>query len=575
MQEIRQLISDQHWAFVANSVGPDAVPPDILESLKERGLVDPEVVWPKEAYQYGQAMAASKDPKFKDMTLAQFRDWVRKNPPPLSNVEQRAIEQAKIRCAEAITMMGDRMRNEVVGEVVQSIQGRTSTTDLKIALGHLEEDWTRNWHRVSVTEKHNAMMLGLASQIRSESGDALVAIRAMPDACEHCKRLHVGPDGQPRIFRLSQLEANGTNVGRKARDWLPVVGPVHPNCQCQLFEVPEGYGFEEDGTLSSEGKLGVVYEGPEDVLKAIFEEMTLQKAYKLQGELNFQGLDIAIENAAGTERSWKDASGNEGSTYMQYGYGYVRRTRGADGDEVDVFVGPDPRAPMAYIVAQQTPDTGIYDEDKVMLGFPSEAQALEAYRQHYNRLDFDLFVSPMEIGQFKQWVDQTYPESGHMAKSGPDPDNFENYAGEDLLEAVYFDGPRLVIPLAKAKISELPADLRADKINDRNPALFHGDGMNQLFNLPLPAKIEPNKDLEAWLKEWTSAGESNAHKVVDMESDWAMKHSARKLNPQGLAEDLLEPYDMDPKADEGRRSMELRLQNKKGVRNTAPVTTKA
>ena len=50
---------------------------------------------------------------------------------------------------------------------------------------------------------------------------------------------------KPRIFLLSELEANGTNVGRKRRDWLPTVGAVHPWCREILLDIPKGWGFND------------------------------------------------------------------------------------------------------------------------------------------------------------------------------------------------------------------------------------------------------------------------------------------------------------------------------------------
>lgn len=55
-----------------------------------------------------------------------------------------------------------------------------------------------------------------------------------------------------------------------------------------------------------------------------------------------------------------------------------------DGDELDVFLGPDPKAPEVYVIHQCFPDTGMYDEDKVMLGFPSYEAALKAYNDNYD-----------------------------------------------------------------------------------------------------------------------------------------------------------------------------------------------
>lgn len=64
-------------------------------------------------------------------------------------------------------------------------------------------------------------------------------------------------------------------------------------------------------------------------------------------------------------------------------YGYIRRTQGADGDQVDVFVGPNPETPEAFIINQRKPGTLEFDEHKVMLGFTSARAAERAYRESF------------------------------------------------------------------------------------------------------------------------------------------------------------------------------------------------
>jgi SPP1 gp7 family putative phage head morphogenesis protein len=98
----------------------------------------------------------------------------------------------------------------------------------------------------------------------------------------------------------------------------------------------------------------------------------------------FAGFDVCIENPAGSIRNWYDQSvGCTGSTVMACPYGYIAGAVGADGEEVDVYLGPDESAPMVYVVHQQlAPDYKSFDEDKVMLGFPSADAAKNAYLQH-------------------------------------------------------------------------------------------------------------------------------------------------------------------------------------------------
>lgn len=117
-----------------------------------------------------------------------------------------------------------------------------------------------------------------------------------------------------------------------------------------------------------------------------------KKAYRLQGHTSVQGMRIAIENQKGSVRKGTDSDGKEWRTKMIYPYGYIVGTKGADGEPVDAYVGPDKEAPNAFVVHQRKVDGTGYDEDKVMLGFQTKKEAKEAYLKHYNS---DKFLGPM------------------------------------------------------------------------------------------------------------------------------------------------------------------------------------
>jgi hypothetical protein len=136
--------------------------------------------------------------------------------------------------------------------------------------------------------------------------------------------------------------------------------------------------------------------------------------------IRFAGLPITLEHQAGDVREGVDKDGKPWRTVMRYPYGYIKRTMGVDGDQVDVFVGPDEGAKYVYVVHQRHPDTGEYDEDKCMLGFASEDDAVEAYRAHYDRPDaFFGDVTVVPLSMFKQSVrDRSTPEVVPGARAG-------------------------------------------------------------------------------------------------------------------------------------------------------------
>jgi hypothetical protein len=120
--------------------------------------------------------------------------------------------------------------------------------------------------------------------------------------------------------------------------------------------------------------------------------------------LKWRGHDISIETEAGTDRVAKDGSWR---VTMPAPYGHILGTKGADGDPVDVTVGPNPQAPQVYVIDQRDPDTLKFDEHKVFQGFNSEQDAIGTYDASFSdgsgpfRLGA---ITPMSLPQFDAWL---------------------------------------------------------------------------------------------------------------------------------------------------------------------------
>jgi len=116
----------------------------------------------------------------------------------------------------------------------------------------------------------------------------------------------------------------------------------------------------------------------------------------------FAGFWIVIENPVGSVRNWRQPDGSTGTTVMLHPYGYIDGAIGADGEEVDVYLGPDESAPWVYIVHQQkAPAFDTYDEDKVMLGFASADDAKNAYLGQYSDPRFFGGMTMMSVDNFR------------------------------------------------------------------------------------------------------------------------------------------------------------------------------
>lgn len=173
--------------------------------------------------------------------------------------------------------------------------------------------------------------------------------------------------------------------------------------------------------------------------------------YKM-GRVRLHGLDVRIENVRGSVRSGTGPTGKQWQSRMAAHYGYIAGTRGADGDAVDVFVGPFPESQLAWVINQGDPKGG-FDEHKVMLGFASEAQARAAYLDSYERGWRGLKdIVALSLTQLKWWLSK-----GNKARA-ISPDQLP-HEGETTMDQVRWNGdaeplntslPRLIYAMRRA-----------------------------------------------------------------------------------------------------------------------------
>ncbi len=123
-----------------------------------------------------------------------------------------------------------------------------------------------------------------------------------------------------------------------------------------------------------------------------------------KGKVMVHGLPITIETPRGATRSGTGASG-PWSVVMQHHYGYVRQTESeADGDAVDIFIGPDLDHDEVYVIDQHKAD-GSFDEHKACIGFATPGAAMAGYMACYSP-GWTGFggIRTMTIDEFKRWL---------------------------------------------------------------------------------------------------------------------------------------------------------------------------
>lgn len=105
--------------------------------------------------------------------------------------------------------------------------------------------------------------------------------------------------------------------------------------------------------------------------------------------MNFAGYNIVIEHRAGTIRRGVDKNGNPWERELTCHYGYLEATEGIDGENIDVFIVPNPNDSdeltywSCHVVDQVKPDTAAFDEHKLILNAADIEDAKRSYLSNY------------------------------------------------------------------------------------------------------------------------------------------------------------------------------------------------
>ena len=145
-----------------------------------------------------------------------------------------------------------------------------------------------------------------------------------------------------------------------------------------------------------------------DVNTTPTEAQTIAGNYK-KGHVSIKGFQITIENPRGSYRCGKGKNGVWWRSKMVHHYGYFTKTKGHDGDAIDVYIGPKVDSfKYVYVIDQNYAD-GEFDESKVMFGFGGTKSAIRGYLAHYPKTQERRIraVTKVSIEDFKEWLYST------------------------------------------------------------------------------------------------------------------------------------------------------------------------
>lgn len=229
------------------------------------------------------------------------------------------------------------------------------------------------------------------------------------------------PEADQAMAELDALlaeEIAPTPSDDKGLEPKPVAEEISPPAEPDLFAEPSNDAEKINTEAAAEIDLAAEQANPEP------SEAQKTSGNYQKGHVKYRGLDITIETPRGAERTGVTKDGEPWSVEMPDHYGYIKRTEGADGDQVDVYLGPKPDSDRVFVVDQKDADTGAFDEHKAMLGYETPGAALDAYEKAFSdgkAPDRIADVAEMSVPEFKDWLkdgDTTKPV-GTRAQGAP------------------------------------------------------------------------------------------------------------------------------------------------------------
>ena len=271
ISDLLAIIENYNVLFVGENVGFDILSERDIQLLRSLGVnVDTETISVfEQAFRFGMLSSTIGLKEAKSMTYEDLQSALESGRfIPLTDVEKYALDSVRRQAYSDIRGLGNKMTKDLENILIEedragrleyenairesaetTIKLRESARDMVSRLGHKTLDWNRDFARISDYVLHTAFDEGRAAQIRKEFGDeAEVYKDVYPGACKHCIRLYLtnGLGSMPIVYKVSDLIANGSNIGRKSFEWKPVVGATHPWCRCTLTHKPADYDWDEE-----------------------------------------------------------------------------------------------------------------------------------------------------------------------------------------------------------------------------------------------------------------------------------------------------------------------------------------
>lgn len=255
IQRSTNIVDLFHSRFILEQAGVEALTPAERKALQASGVNLAEYKTKRtpveEAYWFGHAESSVRNKRgFNRMDLKQFRQFMDENSALFkpTKEDRAALKLAKQAFANDIRRLAGDVKSDLhhtLLEVEKTIEPKTSKkrvlSTIAAKLAENTNKYSGRMELISSYRMHGTFQDGITQEIMQRLGpNAKVYFSVHPDACPVCKKLYLKKTGEPKVFLLHTVVANGSNIGKTNAEKKPSIQPVHPRCRCKLNMLPKG-----------------------------------------------------------------------------------------------------------------------------------------------------------------------------------------------------------------------------------------------------------------------------------------------------------------------------------------------
>ena len=274
--KIRTLIKLYHLNFLYDVIGSDYLSEDEMNFLEDNlgksKLDSSKIPLLDKIFAFGQIAQKIGLENANKITKKDLEDWLKENKVKVTTQLEKIKAQAYLDVLSKQFQIEKDLKQGILNEANKEEFEMSNVVDY---IKKKFEDWSYLKNTISYVSE-SALNAGKVEEIKKQADkeDRDVYVIKVPildeRLCSSCRRAYLNNDGTPKIFKLSELEANGTNIGKKQKDWLPTLGMMHPSCRCLLQE----FEFLPNTTFND-------YEFSEEKQRYILKEKKEKKEHKV------------------------------------------------------------------------------------------------------------------------------------------------------------------------------------------------------------------------------------------------------------------------------------------------------